>query len=499
VNVEKPELWWPRGYGEQRLYHVSLSLVVGGVIQDSLTRVIAFRRVEMPEPLKFVVNGKPVRMWGGNWAPLDAATMCWDQERAEALLKLAADSNYNAMRIWGPGTPVPEQFYELADRMGFMLWQEFHCIPLIMDHEYRTLACREAEFTIKRLKHHPSIFLWCGGNEEKMWHDFNAPETPFPESEILEKDLKAVCDRWDPARLYMPNSPYYGTDANDPREWDTHGYTNIWYVPGYDYLKFASEDTRICAPMLRSCRRFMKPEHLWPEGYSPVWLPGSIFPWPSAWNNYTASEGWRKIGPVEQFYDAADAEGLVHRLGMAESQYYQDTIERQRRGRPSGEAGNERCCGGYLVWKFNDSWPEIYSAKVDYFLEPYIPYYAIKRAFAPVLVSFDMRNFIHVWVVNDTCSRVEGKLKVQLFHINKNEVSREVSFPVKVEPDESLDAVDLTEYFGTFRKEHILFAELTDSNGNIIARASTLTDIERNVALPPEFNSSTRQKSPANH
>jgi hypothetical protein len=102
-----------------------------------------------------------------------------------------------------------------------------------------------------------------------------------------------------------------------------------------DYLNFASEDTRIAAPVLHSLKRFMAPEDLWPEGYSTLYLHGNKHPYPKTWLRYTTGESWKKTGPVEQFYDAADAASLVYRLGMAEALYYQDTVERQRRGRGS--------------------------------------------------------------------------------------------------------------------------------------------------------------------
>ena len=139
--------------------------------------------------------------------------------------------------------------------------------------------------------------------------------------------------------------------------------------------------------------RFMKPEDLWPEGYSTLYVHGNTHPFPETWTPYTAAESWKKTGPVERFYDATDLDGLVYRLGMAEGLYYQDTGERQRRGRPADEPGDRRCCGGYIVWKCNDSWPSVYSAKVDYFLEPYHAYYALRRACAPVLLSFEIGTF----------------------------------------------------------------------------------------------------------
>lgn len=484
IDVTDPELWWPKGYGEQRLYELEVALVVTGTVQDRRTLITGFRRVEMPAPLHFVVNGRAVRMWGADWAPVDVTTRCWDPDRARSLLELAALGNMNTLRVWAEGAPVPEDFYQVADRMGFMIWQDFHQIPMSTDDAFRAAGRAEAAYTIKRLRHHPSIFLWCGGNENGMWHDFKQPGTPHPQRVILEDDLREVCDQLDPGRVYIPDSPYFGLDANDPRSWDTHGYTSVWFVPGYDYLNFASEDTRISAPMLRSCRRFMRPEELQLSEYSTAHLSGTRYPWPADWTQYTASEGWRKVGAVERFYDATSADGVIHRLGAAASEYYRDVVERQRRGRPSGGGGGERRCGGYLAWKFNDSWPEIYSAKVDYFGEPYMSFYALRRAFAPVLVSFDVADFIHVWVVNDTAVPIAGNLEVRLVHLHSNEVRAAAVYPIRVEPDQSLDVADLTGVFGTFRRDHVLVAELRDDRGEVLAATSSLTDIERNLALP---------------
>jgi hypothetical protein len=323
-----------------------------------------------------------------------------------------------------------------------------------------------------------------------MWHhqSYNPDYTdrgPWPGLKAAT-EVGETCRRLDPARHYQPSSPYFGQDPNDPREGNTHGYTNIWFVPGYDYLNFAAEDTRIAAPVLHSLRRFMKPEDLWPAGYTTLYLPGERNPYPRTWLAYTASESWKKTGPVEQFYDADDAAGLVHRLGMAESLYYQDTIERQRRGRDAADPSDRRRSGGYIVWKFNDSWPQIYSGKVDYFLEPYHAYYAIRRAYQPVLLSFDIGTYIHLWVVNDSRETVVGTLSVQLFHLGKNEVRKQIERPVNVPPGKSVAAVRLDEAgIGAFRREHILFASLAGADGKVIARADTLVDIERRVAFPP--------------
>ncbi len=140
----------------------------------------------------------------------------------------------------------------------------------------------------------------------------------------------------------------------------------------------------------------MLPEEICPEGYTTLAQHGNMNPYPETWRMFTAAESWKKTGPVEQFYDATDGASLANRIGMAEGVYYGDVIERQRRGRPANEESERRCCGGYLVWKYNDSWVSIYSAKVDYFLEPYHVYYTLRAAYAPVILSFDIDTYIYL-------------------------------------------------------------------------------------------------------
>ena len=489
LSVDRPRLWWPRGYGDQPLYHAEVALLAEGRVQQTQRRTIGFRRVTMPELLHFAVNGVPVFLRGGAWVTPNLMSDVWDPTREERLFALAENANFNAFRIWGQVEAPQDEFYEMADARGFLLWQDFTRLPMGPDARSREICCAKATGLIRRLKHHPSILCWCGCNEAAMWshEDYNSDfqdRGPWPGLPAAEA-VGAVCKELDPDRYYQPSTPYFGMNPNDPREGNTHGYTNLWFVPGYDYLNFASEDTRIAAPSLHSLKRFMPPQDLWPEGYSTLSLPGNKYPFPKTWLPYTTSESWKKTGPVEQFCDATDAASLVYRLGMAEALYYQDTVERQRRGRPATEQSDRRSCGGYIVWKYNDSWPQVYSAKVDYFLEPYHAYYALRRAYTPVMLSFDIGTYIYLWAINDTREPISGTVKIQLYHLEKNEFRKEILREVTLAPGKSAVVVRLDQAgIRAFRREHILFAALTDKSGHVLARVNAPADIERRLMFP---------------
>ncbi len=378
--------------------------------------------MEMPKKqLHFEVNGTPVFLRGGNWVTPNLLSDVWDPERAGKLFDLAENANFNTFRIWGEVDAPPDQFYEMADARGFLIWQDFTKMKFDEDEENIQICVDKAEKFVKRLKHHPCILLWCGVNEAALWwhDDYNyafEDREPWPGIAAAQAVGK-VCKVLDPDRYYTPSAPYGGNNPNDPRVESTNGYTNMWFVPGFDFLNFASEDTRIACPTLHSMEKFMLPEEICPEGYTTLALHGNEYPFPESWMPYTTAESWKKTGPVELFYDATDAASLVNRIGMAECVYYRDVIERQRRGRPATDKIDRRACGGYLVWKFNDSWPQIYAAKVDYYLEPYHIYYTLKAAFAPVILSFDIDTCIYLWAVNDSTEPVQGTVKIRLYHL----------------------------------------------------------------------------------
>ncbi|UCF17432.1 MAG: hypothetical protein JSW59_08205, partial [Phycisphaerales bacterium] len=284
MRIDRPRLWWPRGYGDQPLYRVEATLMIEGRPHQTVSRTVSFRRVTMPQRLHFVVNGVPVRLWGGDWVTPRWDTAVWDQPRVDKLVRMAEHANFNAFRVWGVVESPRDEFYEMADARGFMLWQDFTDLPLAADATSRAICREEATLLVKRLKHHPSIFIWCGGNEAAMWNhqEYNGRlEDRGPwRGLVAAEEVGEICRKLDPDRYYQPSSPYYGENPNDPQEGNTHGYTNMWFVPGYDFLNFASEDTRIAAPPLHSLKRFMAPEDIWPADYSPIYRHGEIHPYP---------------------------------------------------------------------------------------------------------------------------------------------------------------------------------------------------------------------------
>ncbi|NHN29846.1 beta-mannosidase [Paenibacillus agricola] len=485
LTVDNPQLWWPRGYGEQPLYEVTVSAIVNGEVKDTDVRSIGFREAVMVSPFEFIINQKPVKLWGAQSAPLQGITHCWDNEQSNKLLDMLENCNMNAQRIWGGANKYGDGFYEEADRRGILIWQEFfHDYGMYPDtSEYRDLCKKEAEHQVKRLKHHPSILFWCGGNECFMGAEFVLPGEAYIGGEIFLEDYKEVCETLDPDRYYHINSPYGGAYSNDPLQGDTHSYTNTWYVPGADYPIMIAEEIRTSPPSVKSFVRFMGEERAWPAEYKGMITSKDKYPWPDTWTERTSAFGWTKIPPIELFYDSDSLESAVYKFGAAHGYYLRKVLENNRRGKPADNPDGARVCQGHFVCRWNDSWPVIYGSMIDYYGEPYIPYYAVKRAYEPLLLTFDVQNFIYLWIVNDSSEDVEGTLYMKLFNPNTNEYVQEIKKSVRVASGQSNLITNLNE-FKQFSRTYILHAYLVDENGEIISRTNDFVDIEKHMRFP---------------
>ena len=202
LRVDSPKLWWPNGMGEQQLYDA------GGF-------QIGFRAVELDD-YALVVNGVCAPIKGWNWVPLDVLYGVPRPEKLERVLRLAQRSNANLLRVWGGGLIETPEFYELCDRLGLLVWQEFvqsssgiESVPSA-DPEFTRTMVDDARHVVPRLRRHPSLAVWCGGNE--LDGDDSTP--------VLSA-LRDVVHELDPERTWLPTSPFGGGDVHGP--WEHQG------------------------------------------------------------------------------------------------------------------------------------------------------------------------------------------------------------------------------------------------------------------------------------
>ncbi|KAJ7733298.1 glycoside hydrolase superfamily [Mycena metata] len=398
------EPWWPVGYGAQPLYNVSVSLVYipassswqqqsqAEAILDEKTTRVGFRRVALiQEPLAeadqygtgttflFEVNG--VRIFMG--VPADNLLTTISPERYRAWLTLLRDGNQNMVRLWGGGVYEPDVFYDTCDELGILVWQDFQfACGVYPAHEAFVASVRkEAEDNVRRLRHHPSLALFCGNNEDYQmvlqWGDVK----DFPAIKIYEEVLPDVVSALTGPHAPIPyhrGSPYGGKgwDTADPTVGDGHQW-NVWggkEFPWQDYVKLGGRT--------RPPSEFGIPSH--PEmKMIEYWMDGAGAEARHAQSalmaqHCRAGSFERRLAILmnEGFRVTEDLETYVYntRLMAAEAVGYAYQVWRRKWG-----GRGKEYTAGVLVWQLNDCWPVTSWAIADYFLRPKPVYFTIKR------------------------------------------------------------------------------------------------------------------------
>jgi beta-mannosidase len=415
LSVSEPHLWWPWDQGKPNLYRLLATVRRRAELLDSLGQTVGLRQIQLvpnPDaprevarrsagqdalPWVFVVNGRRVFVRGANWVPASIFPGQVTADDYNALLDLARQANMNGLRVWGGGLREKAAFYDRCDRMGLLVWQEFPFACAFLTRypqtdEYLALVEREVRAIVRGLCHHPSVVLWCGGNEFDPTR--NKP---------LVETLAGVVAAEDPTRPFVPASPAGG----DRHNW--HVWHGLAPVSAYrqDTSRFASEFGLQAPPVAETLRQFVPEEELWPPG--PSWTHHNA-DWPKLWRYAEPFLGGRNSP------DGVTLDEFVIASQRAQAHGLQSAIEHHRR--------RKYACGGCLLWQFNTPWPAIEWAILDYYRRPKEAYGVVQRLYAPVLVSLEFPSIAYeagsqfcptVWVVNDRPEPLPGcRLEITL-------------------------------------------------------------------------------------
>lgn len=400
LDIEKPRLWWPNGHGEQPLYRLEMKALQAASgegdspVTVSHLRDVAFgiRRIsfernetadESARPYTLVVNGRRIYIKGWNWVPLDVMYGVERPEKLERLLKLAQNAQVNLLRVWGGGLIEKSAFYDLCDRLGILVWQEFiqsssglDNIPSSDPHFVGFMA-EQARKIVPRRRNHPSLALWCGGNELQA-----GPERPLDDTHPVLAALKAVVEELDPGRYWLPTSPsgrlFSFSLANVEKDalgmHDVHG---PWEHQGLDRHQALYDGGR---SLLHSEFGVEGITHLRTlnatisqENQLPVSLDNPAWQHLGAW--WVKEERWREI-----FGDLESIEAHVRATQFLQADGLRYAVEASRRRKYENS--------GMLPWQFNEPYPmAACTSAVDYYGEPKPVYYAVARAYRSLQIS----------------------------------------------------------------------------------------------------------------
>jgi len=363
-------------------------------------------------PYTLVVNGRRVYLNGWNWVPIDALYGVERPAKLERLIRLADRAHVNLFRVWGGGLIEKEAFYDLCDRHGIMVWQEFILSSSGIgnkpstDPAYVAMMAREAERIIPRRRNHPSLVIWCGGNE------LMDGGVPLTDAEPVLAALKDAVRRLDPDRHWLPTSPS-GPVANlslkaldeNPEglhdvhgPWEHQGLTAQYTLYNRSTALLHSEFGAEGMANVKTIEATIAPEHRWPATKdNPVYFHRGAW-WinePLVQKAFGGIEDWVTLSRASQF--------LQH-----EALRYALEANRRRQWR----------CSGSIPWQFNEPFPNAWcTSAVDYYGEPKGGYWAVARAYAPLAVTarFDSqvwagreRFTAQVWLAHAGAQALDG-------------------------------------------------------------------------------------------
>ena len=439
--IDQPQLWWPRGYGEQPLYEVEVCLQEGGIASDAWKRRIGLRTLSISrekdqwgEEFCHIVNGVKIFAMGADYIPEDNILARVTPERTRRLLEDAALAHMNTVRVWGGGYYPDDSFYDICDELGLLVWQDlmYACAFYDLTEDFEASIRLETMQNVKRLRHHASLALICGNNEMEMFMSTTNDSLVRGSADFAPKNRRHVTDyvkmfeyllprivrEYAPDTFWWPASPSSGGDfdaPNDSNRGDVH-YWDVWHgeKPFTEYRKFyfryASEFGFQSFPCLRTIEAFTEPGDR------------NIFSRIMERHQRNGAANGKIMAYLAQtFRYPNNFDDLLYASQLLQADAIRCGVEHWRRNRGR--------CMGAIIWQLNDCWPVASWASIDYFGRWKAMHYAAKRFFAPVMISAEeegevsqnprineyrttpIERSVRLNVVNETMQTVSGTVR----------------------------------------------------------------------------------------
>jgi beta-mannosidase len=395
VNIDEPQLWWPNGYGEQPLYDLKVKVTTADA-SDVYESSFGIRKIELDNSridkdnrlFAIKVNNEKIFCKGANWVPSDVIYARVSEDKIVTLLQAAKDENFTMLRIWGGGIFEQDLFYDLCDKYGILIWQDFMYACSVYPETRKWFmeeSEQEAIYQVKRLRNHPCLALWCGNNEmywiygEEEEHKLDEKEMKQMMHNIYNYLLPDIIYNYSKETIYWNSSPYGGPEASA----ETMGDNHIW--PSWRYHNPVYESHEIYDDRET---KFMSE-----YGYMGPCHKDSIMEYCGENVDNQSNELYKAHS---HYYNSEFKRGMVYK-GIC--QHYGETVVRCFEDYLLyGQAmhghlleysllsyRSRENCYGALYWMFNDAWGEEGWTTIDYYLRRKPSYYFVKRALMPII------------------------------------------------------------------------------------------------------------------
>ena len=480
-SIKSPKLWWSNGLGEPHLYSFRTDLTVNNQTSDAWTEEVGLRSLKIinrpdKDGKTFYVelNGIPVFAKGANYIPQDNFLPRVTPGQYEKTILDAANANMNMLRIWGGGTYESDLFYQLCDRYGILVWQDFMfaCSLYPAEGELLENIRQEAIDNVKRLRNHACIALWCGNNEcNDAWFNWGwqkryKAQNPEYEQKIWKQfndqynvTLPQVVEEYAPESFYWPSSPFARYDGgSDDRNGDRH-YWEVWHgkkpieMYNKERSRFFSEYGFQSFPEFESVKRYAPRQEDW-DIYSEVMM--------SHQRGGMHANELIETYLLNEYRKPRNFEAFLYMNHVLQGDAIKTAIEAHRRDMPY--------CMGTLFWQHNDCWPVASWASRDYYGRWKAQHYFARKAYRDILVSpiADEDGQLKVQIVSDRHKACNGRLEVKVMKLT-GEVLNSYKRNVIVDANSSkaLFSVPLDEALKGVRKEDVfIHAVLLTDKGN---------------------------------
>ncbi len=497
IHIANPKLWYPNGYGAQDRYQFSAVVRTGKDIAANAALKTGLRSIELRREVTktgksfaFIVNGIPVFAKGADVIPFDSFPNRVTPEIHRQILEAARDAHMNMVREWGGGYYESDDFYDICDELGILVWQEFmfggDMVP--GGTEFQNSVRQEAIDQVTRLRDHPSIVLWCGNNEiETGWVHWGDRQI-FKES-VSPADREKVWTDYvvlfhgilaQVVAQYGNPVPYWGSSPSanfeNPPDSQTDGdmhYWQVWHALApiemytQQFPRFMSEYGFQSFPEMRTIRTFAKPEDM--DIRSATMQDHQ--------KNHGGNE--RILSYMLRWYpEPKDFASFVYLSQVLQAEAIKVGAEHLRRQMPNTM--------GSLYWQLNDCWPVASWASIDYYGRWKALQYYARRFYDDVIVSpFRHDGKVDVYVVSDKLQPLNGTIHTRLLDFSGKVLSEKTQ-------DVQIPAQSSAIYFTVDQKELLANANPTKSflvfdltvGGQQVSRNLIFFDTMHNLDLP---------------
>ncbi|MDR3625708.1 MAG: hypothetical protein P4L45_02690 [Ignavibacteriaceae bacterium] len=487
-EMKNPDLWWTNGLGKQYLYIFNFNVRAEDGYNDSNIQKIGIRSLEiirdkdsLGRSFYVKLNGIPVFMKGANYIPQDNFQNRVTSERYEHMIKSAADAHMNILRVWGGGIYENNEFYEMCDKYGVLVWQEFifACSMYPADSLFLDNVKNEVLDNVTRIRNHACLALYCGNNENVVgWYNWGWKKKYPPNIQaefengmhkLYNETIPNAIRELDSTRYYLYTSPSADFNGVTPAEGDIH-YWGVWHgkEPFENFNKniarFVSEYGFQSYPEYNAIKKFTAPEEM--QLHSETMLSHQRC---MADNRKDKEYGNRLIQwyMERQYKKPKDFESFLYTSQVLQAEGIKAGIEAHRRNMPF--------CMGTMYWQLDDCWPAASWSSIDYYGNWKALQYYAKREYGTFLLSFVKgSNKVNIFIVSDSTKKVRCGLQVVVLDFS-GKVIYNGTFNVDVRPNACGDyfAVDESILKGADKSKIVVVAQLR-LNGNLLAENNYL-------------------------